>query len=89
MHLWYFKILVTRAQPRIVARVINATVEHIRARVESWLAILIHIDHTCGFACLELRVPGARPGGVEGLGAVHGGEVEAEGEDLECEGPSS
>ena len=52
-------ILVTKAHPRIVARGISATIQHNRARVGSWLAILIHIDHTCGFACLKLRVPGA------------------------------
>ena len=59
MYLWYFKLLVTDAQTRIVARVISATIEHIRARVRSWLSILIHIDHTYGLTWLELRVPGA------------------------------
>ena len=55
----YFKILVTDAQPRIVARGISATTGNIRARVENWLAILIHIDHTCGFTYMS-GVEGAR-----------------------------
>jgi len=59
MYQWYFEILVTDAQTMIVARGISATIKHIRARVRSWLSILIHIDHTYGFTCLELRVPGA------------------------------
>jgi len=59
MYQWYFEILVTDAQTRIVARSISATIEHIRARVRSWLSILIHIDYTYGFTCLELRVQGA------------------------------
>ena len=94
MYQWYFKVLVTDAQTRIVARVISATIEHIRARVQSWLSILIHIDHTYGSTCPELRVSGAKkqsssPEGVEGVGGVHGVEGEAEGEDLEGEDPSS